>query len=55
MFGNLQHIQMIRYAQEEKAAYFIFGPDDDCAIMCNITPADFERIASALKHGKVKA
>jgi dihydrodipicolinate synthase/N-acetylneuraminate lyase len=52
---NLDHVQMIRYAQEEKKAYFIFGADDVYSVIPNITPNDFERIVSALKHGKVTA
>ena len=52
---NMDHVQMIRYAREEQAAYFFFGPDDDSSAVREVTPAYFERIAAALKYGKVKA
>jgi hypothetical protein len=38
-----------------KLLLFFSDRENDSATIHNVTPEDFERIAAALKHGKVKA
>ncbi|MDR0709733.1 MAG: hypothetical protein LBF77_06680 [Spirochaetaceae bacterium] len=53
---NLDHVRVIRYMRvHSKLLLFFSDRENDSATIHNVTPEDFERIAAALKHGKVKA
>jgi hypothetical protein len=53
---NLDHVRVISYRQERNEIVFLLsGRENYSVALHNASRAEFERIASALKHGEARA